>query len=113
MQGLTSIEAPWYEEDSVVKIIPKFKVKEGMMGQFMAGLPRAIELVKANEGGTCVHYGFVSSVLAQCHHPSIRGYFPLFISLVRRLCCCAAIISSSRSSCSHGRLSSIVRRCSA
>jgi hypothetical protein len=53
-------QEPWYEDDSVVTIVPKFKVKDGMMEQYMALLPKFIELVKVNEGGACVHYGFVS-----------------------------------------------------
>ena len=53
-------QEPWYEDDSVVTLVPKFKVKDGMMEQFTALLPKFIELVKVNEGGACVHYGFVS-----------------------------------------------------
>ena len=53
-------QEPWYEDDSVVTLVPKFKVKDGMIEQYTALLPKFIELVKANEGGTCVHYGFVS-----------------------------------------------------
>ncbi len=53
-------QEPWYEDDSVVTLVPKFKVKDGMMEQYTALLPKFIELVKVNEGGACVHYGFVS-----------------------------------------------------
>lgn len=34
--------------------------KEGMKEQYVALLPKFVELVKANEEGTCVYYGFVS-----------------------------------------------------
>lgn len=53
-------QPPWYVDDSVVTLVPKFKIRDGMMGMFVALMPKFVELVKANEEGTCVHYGFVS-----------------------------------------------------
>lgn len=49
----------WYDEDVVVTLVPKFKIKNGMRGPYEALLPKFTELVKANEADTCVHYGFV------------------------------------------------------
>eukprot|EP00579_Thalassiosira_antarctica_P006721 CAMPEP_0201884330 /NCGR_PEP_ID=MMETSP0902-20130614/16948_1 /ASSEMBLY_ACC=CAM_ASM_000551 /TAXON_ID=420261 /ORGANISM="Thalassiosira antarctica, Strain CCMP982" /LENGTH=172 /DNA_ID=CAMNT_0048413273 /DNA_START=51 /DNA_END=569 /DNA_ORIENTATION=+ len=49
----------WYEDDKVITLVPKFKIKEGMKEQYTALLPKFVELVKANEEDTCVHYGFV------------------------------------------------------
>jgi len=49
----------WYEDDTVVTLVPKFKIKEGMTEQFVALLPQFFELVQANEEETCAHYGFV------------------------------------------------------
>eukprot|EP00560_Eucampia_antarctica_P001882 CAMPEP_0197842988 /NCGR_PEP_ID=MMETSP1437-20131217/47058_1 /TAXON_ID=49252 ORGANISM="Eucampia antarctica, Strain CCMP1452" /NCGR_SAMPLE_ID=MMETSP1437 /ASSEMBLY_ACC=CAM_ASM_001096 /LENGTH=144 /DNA_ID=CAMNT_0043452957 /DNA_START=140 /DNA_END=577 /DNA_ORIENTATION=+ len=49
----------WYEDDFVVNLVPKFKIKDGMTEQFMAVVPDFFDLVKANEQDTCVHYGFV------------------------------------------------------
>uniref|UniRef100_A0A7S0GEU8 ABM domain-containing protein n=1 Tax=Proboscia inermis TaxID=420281 RepID=A0A7S0GEU8_9STRA len=46
-------------EDGCVTLVPKFKIKEGMMDEYMANLPKFLELVKANEQDTCLHYGFV------------------------------------------------------
>ena len=34
--------------------------KEGKKEQYIALLPKFVELVKGNEEGTCVYYGFVS-----------------------------------------------------
>lgn len=50
----------WYEDDTVVTLVPKFKIKEGMKEQFVELLPKFLEFVKANEAESCVHYGFVS-----------------------------------------------------
>ena len=52
----------WYEEDTCVTLVPKFKIKEGMREPYVALLPKFVELVKANEPDTCVHYGFVSGM---------------------------------------------------
>mmetsp|Transcript_11617 Transcript_11617/g.27286 ORF Transcript_11617/g.27286 Transcript_11617/m.27286 type:complete len:263 (-) Transcript_11617:63-851(-) len=52
-------DAAWYDDDIVVTLVPKFKIKEGMRDKYMELLPKFIELVKANEEKTCVHYGFV------------------------------------------------------
>jgi quinol monooxygenase YgiN len=49
----------WYEDDIVVTIVPKFKIKDGMKEQYMALLPKFVKLVKENEAESCVHYGFV------------------------------------------------------
>lgn len=49
----------WYEDDKVITLVPKFQIKEGMREQYVELLPKFVELVKANEEGTCVHYGFV------------------------------------------------------
>lgn len=49
----------WYEDDIVVTLVPKFKIKEGMEEQYASTLPKFLELVRANEADTCVHYGFV------------------------------------------------------
>mmetsp|Transcript_2580 Transcript_2580/g.2818 ORF Transcript_2580/g.2818 Transcript_2580/m.2818 type:complete len:185 (+) Transcript_2580:42-596(+) len=49
----------WYEDDTVVTLVPKFKIKGGMTEQFVALLPKFMELVRANEEETCAHYGFV------------------------------------------------------
>jgi hypothetical protein len=55
------IEQPaWYVDDSVVTLVPTFKIRDGMMEMYAALMPKFVELVKANEDGTCVHYGFVS-----------------------------------------------------
>mmetsp|Transcript_2581 Transcript_2581/g.2819 ORF Transcript_2581/g.2819 Transcript_2581/m.2819 type:complete len:181 (+) Transcript_2581:42-584(+) len=51
----------WYEDDTVVTLVPKWKIKQGprMREQFMALLPKFVERVQANDAETCVHYGFV------------------------------------------------------
>jgi len=51
----------WYEDDTVVNLVPKFKIKDGemMKEKFMALVPDFFDLVKTNEQDTCVHYGFV------------------------------------------------------
>ena len=46
-------------DDVCVTLVPKFKIKEGMRDEYMANLPKFLELVKANEQDTCLHYGFV------------------------------------------------------
>ena len=38
----------WYEEDIVVTLVPKFKIKEGMRDKYIELLPKFIDLVKAN-----------------------------------------------------------------
>ena len=53
----------WYETDGTVNIVPKFKIKEGMRDKFIPLLPKFVELVKANEGDSCLYYGFVSTSL--------------------------------------------------
>ena len=53
----------WYEDDTVVTLVPKFKIKEGMKEQYVELLPKFVELVKANEAESCVHYGFVSIII--------------------------------------------------
>ena len=53
----------WYETDGTVNIVPKFKIKEGMRDKFIHLLPQFMELVKANEGDSCLYYGFVSTSL--------------------------------------------------
>jgi len=58
--ALRMSSSTWYEDDKVVTLVPKFKIKEGMKEQYIALLPKFVELVKANEEGSCVHYGFVS-----------------------------------------------------
>mmetsp|Transcript_24877 Transcript_24877/g.40508 ORF Transcript_24877/g.40508 Transcript_24877/m.40508 type:complete len:168 (+) Transcript_24877:80-583(+) len=57
--ALRMSSSTWYEDDKVVTLVPKFKIKEGMKEQYIALLPKFVELVKANEEGSCVHYGFV------------------------------------------------------
>lgn len=57
--GALRMSSTWYEDDKVVTLVPKFKIKEGMKEQYIALLPKFVELVKANEEGACVHYGFV------------------------------------------------------
>ena len=54
----------WYEDDTVVNLVPKFKIKDGemMKEKFMALVPDFFDLVKTNEQDTCVHYGFVSRI---------------------------------------------------
>eukprot|EP00586_Coscinodiscus_wailesii_P000654 CAMPEP_0172481574 /NCGR_PEP_ID=MMETSP1066-20121228/7563_1 /TAXON_ID=671091 /ORGANISM="Coscinodiscus wailesii, Strain CCMP2513" /LENGTH=164 /DNA_ID=CAMNT_0013244003 /DNA_START=159 /DNA_END=653 /DNA_ORIENTATION=+ len=54
-----SRNATWYEDDTTVTLVPKFKIKEGMREQYVALLPQFIELVKENEEEGCVFYGFV------------------------------------------------------
>eukprot|EP00588_Corethron_pennatum_P009235 CAMPEP_0194274102 /NCGR_PEP_ID=MMETSP0169-20130528/7275_1 /TAXON_ID=218684 /ORGANISM="Corethron pennatum, Strain L29A3" /LENGTH=180 /DNA_ID=CAMNT_0039017215 /DNA_START=20 /DNA_END=565 /DNA_ORIENTATION=- len=58
-KGSKSSNGLWYEDDTVVNLVPKFKIKDGMTEQFVALLPKFFDLVKANEEETCVHYGFV------------------------------------------------------
>ena len=38
-----------FQEDVCVTIVPKFKIREGMKDEFMANIPKFLELVKANE----------------------------------------------------------------
>mmetsp|Transcript_40737 Transcript_40737/g.41322 ORF Transcript_40737/g.41322 Transcript_40737/m.41322 type:complete len:171 (+) Transcript_40737:56-568(+) len=54
-----SSKSMWYEDDTVVNLVPKFRIMDGMTEQFMALVPDFFDLVKANEQDTCVHYGFV------------------------------------------------------
>ena len=56
----TPEETPWYEEDTVVTLVPKFKIKDGMVEEFVSLMPKFVDIVKANEKGACAHYGFVS-----------------------------------------------------
>jgi len=62
--GGKSSKGVWYEDDTVVNLVPKFKIKDGemMKEKFMAVVPAFLDLVKANEQDTCVHYGFVSRI---------------------------------------------------
>jgi len=62
-KGSKSSKGLWYEDDTVITLVPKFKIKGGMTEQFVALLPKFIELVQANEEETCAHYGFVSRKL--------------------------------------------------
>ena len=48
-----------WEDDAIVTLVPKFKIKDGMRDQYMQALPKFVDLVKANEEETCVFYGFV------------------------------------------------------
>ena len=48
-----------FNEDTCVTLVPKFKIKEGMKDEFMANIPKFLELVKAQEQDTCLHYAFV------------------------------------------------------
>jgi len=48
-----------WDDDRTITLVPKFKIKEGMKEQYSALLPKFVELVKANEVDSCVHYGFV------------------------------------------------------
>ena len=59
-KGGKSSESTWYEDDTVVNLVPKFRVKDRMTEQFVALCRIFFDLVKANEEDTCVHYGFVS-----------------------------------------------------
>eukprot|EP00584_Thalassiosira_punctigera_P017184 CAMPEP_0172573276 /NCGR_PEP_ID=MMETSP1067-20121228/136106_1 /TAXON_ID=265564 ORGANISM="Thalassiosira punctigera, Strain Tpunct2005C2" /NCGR_SAMPLE_ID=MMETSP1067 /ASSEMBLY_ACC=CAM_ASM_000444 /LENGTH=144 /DNA_ID=CAMNT_0013365875 /DNA_START=61 /DNA_END=495 /DNA_ORIENTATION=+ len=54
-----SSSSTWYEDDKVITLVPKFKIKDGMREPYVALLPKFVELVKANEEESCVHYGFV------------------------------------------------------
>lgn len=56
----TPEDMPWYEEDTVVTLVPKFKIKDGMVEEFVSLMPKFVDIVKANEKGACAHYGFVS-----------------------------------------------------
>lgn len=66
-------QPPWYVDDSVVTLVPKFKIRDGMMGMYAALMPKFVELVKANEEGTCVHYGFVSPLRITSLLPALLG----------------------------------------
>ena len=52
----------WFEDDKVVSIAPKWKVKEGegVLENFEALLPKFCEVVKEKERSYCMHYSFVS-----------------------------------------------------
>ncbi len=58
--GALRMSSTWYEDDVVVTLVPKFKIKEGMKEEYIKLMPKFVELVKANEEETCVHYGFGS-----------------------------------------------------
>lgn len=75
-----SSKGMWYEDDTVVNLVPKFKIKAGMTEQFVALLPDFFDLVKANEQDTCVHYGFVSRkrVFHIMYHASCSLPSPMF-----------------------------------
>ncbi len=48
-----------WRDDNIVTLVPKFKIKDGCKEKYMESLPKFIDLVKANEGDTCIFYGFV------------------------------------------------------
>ena len=48
-----------FQEDTCVTLVPKFKIKEGMKDEFMANIPKFIELVEAKEQDSCLYYAFI------------------------------------------------------
>mmetsp|Transcript_22528 Transcript_22528/g.25652 ORF Transcript_22528/g.25652 Transcript_22528/m.25652 type:complete len:168 (+) Transcript_22528:47-550(+) len=55
----SALQMSKWEDDAIVTLVPKFKIKDGMRDQYMQALPKFVDLVKANEEETCVFYGFV------------------------------------------------------
>ncbi len=76
---------PWYEVDMVVMLVPKFKIKDGIMEEFASLMPKFVKIMKANDEGACINYGFINPLL---HFSSSRSHSLYAPSLLCALITC-------------------------